>query len=710
VSLEEGALSPADQLREALITDDPTVFPDWLEDLGDTFRLQTFRFDRGLRRSRDFSDLDFEAPSSDLVSSLESAQTRFENRPLAAILALTDGNATDLDQLVDLELSENSTDESTEGEKATVPIFPIIVGEENPEATDLGIARILAETTEFEDARVTLTVEANARGMIEGPAVLTVTNEKGEELARKPLTFPKETGSHSLSTRVRLAAIPPGLSTLSVSISPEEGTEISELTEKNNLQRIVVNTGSGPYRILYVSGRPNWEYKFLRRSLAEDAEIELVGLIRIAKREPKFEWRGRTGESSNPLFRGFGSDIPEETQRYDEPVLIRLNTASPEELRDGFPKAEEDLFPHYRAIVLDDVEAEFFTQEQLELIDRFVSRRGGSVIMLGGQESFQPGGWDNTTVGRLLPVYLDKVRRGPPAREATYNLTREGWLEPWMRLRAGQEEENTRLAYMPPFFAINQISAIKPGASILATVTDIEDRKLPAVVTQRYGEGKSAAVTVADFWRWGLKDPEQQEELGKTWRQLLRWGVNDVPTRIEMESEHDDSGGSPLTRLSIRVRDDTFEPQDDASVLITATQDDGTISTLTAEPSLEEPGLFTTEFSATDTTGYRLEATVLDGEGTEIGTSADARVFDAEASEFAQLGPNPEPWEKLASASGGRVLRIDELHELPDLLQSLNLPLMETKQRPLWHTPWLFLIALAFFLGEWILRRRQGIL
>jgi hypothetical protein len=30
------------------------------------------------------------------------------------------------------------------------------------------------------------------------------------------------------------------------------------------------------------------------------------------------------------------------------------------------------------------------------------------------------------------------------------------------------------------------------------------------------------------------------------------------------------------------------------------------------------------------------------------------------------------------------------------------------KQRPLWHTPWLFLLALACFLGEWGLRRQKG--
>jgi hypothetical protein len=279
-----------------------------------------------------------------------------------------------------------------------------------------------------------------------------------------------------------------------------------------------------------------------------------------------------------------------------------------------------------------------------------------------------------------------------------------------MRLRASQDEETTRLAYMPPFFAMNQIRAIKPGASVLATVTDSEERSIPAIVTQRYGEGNSAAVTIADLWRWGMKDPEQQEELGKSWRQLLRWGVNDVPTRVGMEKEELDSGGLPLTKLSVRVRDETFEPQDDASVHLTVTEEGGKTSTLSAEPSLDEPGLFTAEYSSESDLGYRIEATVVDGEGVEIGTAEVARSLNPEAREFARLGPDRERLERIAAATGGEVLTLDEIGRLPGLLEELELPVSEVRQHPLWHTPWLFLLALAFFLGEWIIRRKHGVL
>lgn len=695
--------TPAEDLRAALVSPDPEQPLPWIATIAETFRVQPFLVDRGLRQVADFTGLDFTRNSSTLGAALENLEMRFRGRPLAATVLLTDGNATDRAALEE----RIAAMEAAPAEKR-VPVFPVVLGGLGPDSRDLSVDHVEAMTTQFEDAQVTLNVDASVLGEYQEALELYVTNEKGEEIAKKEIAFAPGTERRSAPARLRLGGVPPGISFLQVGIRAAGGAKLTQLTEKNDRLRVTVNRGNGPYRILYLSGRPNWEFKFLRRAIAGDAELDLVGLIRIARREPKFEWRGRSGESSNPLFRGFNRNLPEETQRYDEPVLVRLNTASAEELRDGFPKAAEELFPRYRAIIIDDLEADFFNPEQQQLIEQFVSLRGGTVVMLGGQESFQQGGWDNTPTGRLLPVYLEETANGTAALEAAYNLTREGWLEDWMRLRTGQDDEETRLAYMPPFFAINQLPAIKPGANLLATVTDSEQRVLPAVVTQRYGEGRSAAVAVADFWRWGMKDAEQQAELGKMWRQLLRWAVNDVSARVEMEKRESVDGAIPVTDISVRVRDLQFRAQDDATVMLTVKDLDGSTRAITAEPSLEEPGLFTASHVSEDSEGYRIEAKVIDGEGREVGTGEVARAFNPEAAEFARLGPDERLLARLAAATGGELIHLEDLASLPERLRQLDLPLVEVKQKPLWHSPWLFLLALLCFLGEWSLRRSKG--
>ena len=121
-------------------------------------------------------------------------------------------------------------------------------------------------------------------------------------------------------------------------------------------------------------------------------------------------------------------------------------------------------------------------------------------------------------------------------------LTPEGWLQPWVRLRATEAEEKSRLDSVPAFEVFNPVRDIKPGASVLAKVSDTNDRTFPALVAQRFGLGRSAALMIGDLWRWGLRDEAMQKDLGKSWRQLVRWLVSDVPARITVAAETAASG------------------------------------------------------------------------------------------------------------------------------------------------------------------------
>ena len=119
------------------------------------------------------------------------------------------------------------------------------------------------------------------------------------------------------------------------------------------------------------------------------------------------------------------------------------------------------------------------------LLQRFVSERGGGFLMLGGAESFREGNYAGTPIASMLPVYLDAARRHAAGSDWKLALTREGWLQPWTRLRATESEERDRLDTLPPFNVLNTISAIKPGASVLATVSDSDNHSFPALAAQR---------------------------------------------------------------------------------------------------------------------------------------------------------------------------------------------------------------------------------
>jgi uncharacterized membrane protein len=483
-----------------------------------------------------------------------------------------------------------------------------------------------------------------------------------------------------------------------------------EATLANNSRFATVDRGGGPYRVLYVAGKPNWEFKFLRRAMADDDEVSLVGLLRIARREPKFTFLGQAGERTNPLFRGFGNQKDEQAEQYDQPVLIRLGTADELELAGGFPANADDLF-RYHAVILDDLEAAFFTHDQMSLLQQFVSRRGGALLMLGGKDSFAGGNYQHTPIGEMLPVYLDRGgASNSTAGGYALQLTREGWLQPWIRLRTTEADEETRLHAMPEFKTLNHVSTIKPGATVLAQVTTSSGSVSPALVAQPFGRGRSSALLIGDLWRWNLRrsDPAQSD-LEKAWRQTVRWLVSDVPGRIEVENRRITDGALPAVEIVVRARDERFEPLDNATVkLRVATPDQRSIE-LSAESSDRAAGEYRAIFAPRVPGPYRADVTVTAADESEIGRRQTGWAVESQTEEFRSLSANRQLLSDLARDTEGEVVELDDLHEFVASLPGRKVPVMETWTWPLWHRWPVMVAAMVCLLGEWGLRRWKGL-
>jgi hypothetical protein len=693
--------SRGEELRDFLTADQPP----WRPRLEETFQVRDYLFDSRLQSSRGFGEMDFTGRSTAIGGALRGMAERFRGQPLAGILLFTDGNATDLlDGQINLE--------------GLPPIYPVLVGKDEP-IRDLAVQRVVVSQSAFEDAPVTLQADVTVTGYPGEVILAQVLNPDGKILQEETVRVTRAEESAAFRFQIKPASA--GVSFYQVRVRPRAEAQVfarpedsSEATLANNIRIVAVDRKRGPYRILYVAGRPNWDYKFLNRALEEDDQVDLVALIRIARREPKFEFKGRRGESSNPLFRGFDRTT-EETERYDKPVLKRLNVRDGLELQSGFPKTAEELYS-YHAVILDDLEAEFFTHDQMMLLQKFVSERGGGFLMMGGQESFHNGQYARTPVGEMLPVYLDRLVPGTAGNYLRLDLTRDGWLQPWARLRGTEAEERGRLQELTPFQVLNRVRGIKPAASEIATVTDLRGNSHPALVTQRFGQGRTAALMIGDFWRAGL-DPDESKsrDLAKAWRQVMRWMVADVPEQYELMTEPVPGDPNQAISLNVRVRDRTFQPLETGSVRIQvkslpsgAEAAPGEIR-LMAEASDKDPGLYHASYVPRETGGYLAEAVIQDASGIEIGRATAGWTANPAADEFQSLKPNRALLEKIARETGGEVLIFPRLNEFAARLPHRAAPITESWSRPLWHTPWVFLFALCCFAAEWGLRRWKGL-
>ena len=420
--------SRAGQLKQLL---EPEA-DNWQAQLDNDFEVKRYAFDTHLRNLTDFATLTHDGPASRLGETLRTLARRYRGQPLAGVVVFTDGVATDIgDELPSL--------------VGLPPVYPVIVGGKPPKR-DVAVQKVTPTQTAFEDAPVTITAQVSAHGC-EGEDItarLELLSSGGTAALVHEKTLPAGEDISRLTFRFEVRPAVRGI--LFYRVSVRASGDEAEATAANNQRVTVIDRGGGPYRVLYVSGRANWEFKFLKRALDEDEQVDLVGLIRIAKREPKFAFKSRTGENTNPLFRGSGQG----EEDFDKPVLVRLNTRDADELKTGFPAEAKELFG-YSAVVIDDLEAKFFTPSQHTLLHRYVSERGGGLLMLGGQESFRQGKYDRTPLGSLLPVYLDRPGDVKPLDNLQLTITRDGWLQPWVRLRDNESDERARLEGMTEF-------------------------------------------------------------------------------------------------------------------------------------------------------------------------------------------------------------------------------------------------------------------
>jgi len=681
----------------------------WQRKLADDFRLRRYLFDAAVEPVDTFVGRNPVGNESALFQSLKSLRDRYQGQPLAGVLLFSDGNATDRKPEEDL---------STLG----FPIYPVRIGS-SINQRDVSIQSTTTRQSDFETSPVTVHASVTHKGF-QGEAVtvdlLDGTNKRLQSQTIKlksdgepvPVEFrfrPEKSGVQGFQVVVRRESVNNGL------IETETTDRNAEVTLGNNRRFQVVDRGRGPYRILYLAGRPNWEFKFLKRALDEDVEIRLTSLIRIARKEPKFSFRDSKVDTSNPLFSGFEDILDEEKAKFDEPVFARIGITEAGQLQKGFPKDAEELF-EYSAVILDDLEHEFLTQDQQSLLRQFVAIRGGGLLVLGGQESMRGRGFSDSVLSQLLPIYGDDNATtsvenefdDEPQTSVRYQLSREGWLQPFLRLADNEIAERERLERMPNFEVLNRMNKVKPGASVLAEARIDDKEQVPVFISQRFGKGRTATFMIGDMWRWALHhEGASPSPLFQAWRQMIRWMIADVPKSIQMQLG-ESRGSNRVANILVQVKGTDFKSVDNAVVKISVTSPYGKTIVADAEASPKTAGQYESIFVAEEEGVYSATAEVNSPDGSKLGTAQLGWVYQPSASEFQSLGENLLVLQSIADETGGSMVNWNDLESFVSNVPSTRVPVTETKIYPLWHQSWVLITALACICFEWGLRRRYG--
>lgn len=572
--------------------------------------------------------------------------------PLAGVILFSDG-AENGDSLSEERLAEIAS--------YGVPVHTVGVGPEQV-LDDLELEQV--EVASTAPAGSTIDAQIGIRHNGASQARLRVY-DRDNLIAARDIKLRPEAGSTRLS--LDLPAGQAGTHELRFVLDPIE----NERNVVNNTRMRVVNVPATRRNILYVEGEPRWEYKFVRRAVDKDRALRVASIV-------------RTTPNKN----------------------YRQGVISPEELAGGFPEQAAELFA-YEAVIIGSYEAAGLRAEQHRLLKEFVDRRGGTVLMLAGRYGLSAGGWQNAALAQTLPVQLTGRQATQfTQRPGQAQLTLYGVESPIPRFDPDARKNAERWRNLPALADYQALGRLKPGAIVLLEANGEQGRS-PLLVWQHYGRGAAYVLATASTLRWQMRMPSEDDSHEMFWRQLLHAISSTAPSRITVNGERTVYDDERSVRVEAEVRDERFEPINDAAVELQVAPERDTAFSQTMQPSGQGDGRYFATLDAASTGLYRIEMTARAG-NREVGSAVTHVLRNDGVAEHFATHQHRALLERIASATGGRYWPLNQLDGLASAIPYSKAGIVERQTLDLWNLPIVFLTLLALKLGEWLLRLRWG--
>ncbi|MFP4105149.1 MAG: glutamine amidotransferase [Phycisphaerae bacterium] len=626
-----------------------------------------------------------DADGTDLAAAIRQVAGDYDPRDMPGMVMVSDGihNAPGLP--------------ADAARQAGVPVFAAGIGSDVTTAAgrrNLRIETVSAPLEAVVNNRTTLTVRVRSAALAAVPAEIRLL----EGDSNTPIDTARLWTDKDLDTlSVSLDWTPtdrPGASTAPAGNVRKLRLEVpalaGEVDPDDNSAEIHVLVTQPQVAVLYIEGTVRPEYKFLRRVLATDPNLEMISMVRIS---------GNRFLSQGTIH---GKKLTE------------------------LPTTDEQL-AMFDVVILGDLDATFLTAAQMSKLRNFVDR-GGGLVMIGGHSSFGPGGYADTPIEALLPVLVGQ--RSQPQETTAFlpQLTAAGTAHP---IFAGIEDyfpgpggknPPAEMA-LPELKGCVTVVGSRAGASLLAVHPSRRNANGPLVVlaTGQFGKGRSAAFTADTTWRWflPLQGRGADGPYRRFWGQLLRWlaGVEaksrkaapSALLRLEPSRNSFRLGAEPL-KLRARVQGADGRVAEDAKVIAIARRTDGDAPPVRIPLSAGEGGLYEAEWTPDRSGRYELNLQASDAEDRRLGSDALTLRIEPRSAEMDNLARDDGTLQQIAQVSGGQYA---SLAGLPDLLDALIArqaeragPAPSREVIPLHHFTLLFLLLVSLLTAEWLLRRR----
>jgi len=649
--------------------------------------------------SNDLAPLTALKPTGQNTQVLKSVQTvlkDLQGQRVAGVVVLTDGRDTPAGPQTAL-LDELS--------KFNVKVYPIVTGSDRA-PLNVSVQSVAVQDSAFKGDIVNVRAQLAMTGVEPGQQVRVVLKDKrtGRELpglagaTAEQLVIADGSGR---PTEVELQFKPEVVGPLDVVV--EAAPLTGEVDDDDNARVVQVAVLDAKINVLYVDGYPRWEYRYIRTEMIRDKSVDISLLL----------------TSADVTF----------AQEGDRPIK-------------RFPESIEELLD-YDAVVFGDVDPRQFTDNQLQIVADFVSRRGGGFGMIAGPR-FSPQQWRNTPIESILPVNIDAVQPTPDGTSLTEGfrptLTREGAQSSIYRFFADRaENEKYLLNDIPALFWYCQGVTAKPGVGEVFAEhpSDVgpDGRKSPILVLGRFGAGRTLFSAIDDSWRWRYYTGESV--FTSYWVQQFRYLSRSKKLgqrKFTLASNRPTYELGEQVRLSLRILDPQLQGQlpeqlrvevwaeggeqgsagsgsDSPSAATTASAAlSPSAPTLVRQETLQrqegQSELFTGAFTADRIGRFTVRLPPI-ASGTEA-VNLPVQVIVPKL-ELSSPQVDRPLLSRLASETAGQSIDLkDAAEKLPTLVPSAAKIIPVETTRPLWDAPLAMALFVATLATEWIVRKLYG--
>ena len=619
---------------------------------------------------RKFSIRDKEVTGSALGTNitglLEQLNLDRQDQPLAAVFVLSDVAHNQMDQTNPREVAATLT---------STPVYVVPIGN-TQHVRDVLLQSVYAPAVAMRNDDIVIEARVQAYDC-EGEICIVKLLQDGEMIDFREVVL--DSGFASRTVRFEQQTPTMGLQQFQVAISPLE----DELTEENNVREFEVNVTRSDIKVLLADEISRWEYRYLSQLFRRDPKIECDEMLF----HPRKQATGRRADSGT---------FPLTVDEWDKYDVVLLGDLIPENL----PVAVQESLIGY------------------------LNSRGGTLVMIAGQEAM-PHAYVDHPLEDILPVQKLDLSVSQNANRYTFRLTDAG--RDHNALMIGDTKESTQIAWdfvnrFAPLHHVSDWRQPRPSAHTLisavpfGSLDEEADTKASAFLCwQPVGKGRVIYLSGPDTYR--LRYLRGDSLHYRFWGQLLRWAVaSDLSAGTKFVRVRTDKSRYQKqddVRITVKLVDSESVPvvADDLEIRVVSENDERSVP---LKPLAEIPGEYLAEVRSLSPGEYRVEPvgptiTDLQKDSTSEPASASFAVQADAPLELVDTRCDRALAQQIADITGGQVLPPTAVEEILELTNLEPIVTERIETRPLW-LEWKYLwIVFGCLQIEWIIRKWKGL-